>query len=60
MKWVFRSRSIGTTLSLSEALDNAAYPTAGVKYPESKTKVRCCNVCPITLWTVEQYAGTSG
>ena len=60
MKWLFRNRSIGTTLSMSDTLDNATYPTAGAKYLVSKTKVTCGNVCPIILWTVKQYAGTSG
>ena len=60
MKWFFHNRSIGTTLSVWETLDNATYPTAGAKYLVSKTKVTLGNVCPITLWTVKQYAGTSG
>ena len=38
MKWLFRNRSIGTTLSIWDKLDNATYPNAGAKYLESKTK----------------------
>ena len=36
MKWVFRSRTIGTTMSLWDTLDNATYPTTGAKYLEFK------------------------
>ena len=60
MKWVFRSRTIGTTMSMWGNLDNVTYPTTGAKYLELKTKVMWDNVCPITLLTVKQYAGTSG
>ena len=54
MKLLFCNRSVGTTLSMSDTLDNATYPTAGAKYPESKTKVMC------GIWIVKQYAATSG
>ena len=38
MKCFFLSRSIGTT-SREETLDNATYPTAGLKYRELNTSV---------------------
>ena len=60
MKLLFCNRSVGTTLSMWDTLDNATYPTAGAKYPESKTKVMCGIACPINLWIVKQYAATSG
>lgn len=47
-------RIIARTLSVCETLDNATYPTAGVKYRKLKTKIICCTVCPIILWTIEQ------
>ena len=59
MKWVFRSRTIGTTMSLWDTLDNATYPTTGAKYLELKTKVMWGNVCLIPLSTVKHYAGTT-
>ena len=55
MKWVFRSRTIGTTMSLWDTLDNATYPTTGAKYLELKTKVMWGNVCLIPLSTVKHY-----
>ena len=39
MKCFFLSRSIGTRLSREETLDNATYPTAGLKYRELNTSV---------------------
>ena len=54
MKCVFLNRSIGSTLSKQETLDNATYPTARVRKRESKTKVTCGKVCPITLCIVEE------
>ena len=54
IKCVFLSRSIGTTLSREETLDNATYPTAGLRNLVSNTKVTRGRVCPITLCTVKE------
>ena len=45
IKCVFLSHSIGTTLSREETLDNATYPTAGLRNWESITKVMWGRVC---------------
>ena len=39
IKCVFLIRSIGTTLSKEETVDNATYPMAGLSNRESNTKV---------------------
>ena len=50
----FLSRSIGTTLSREETLDNARCPTAGLKYRQLNASVTWQSVCLITLEMVDQ------
>ena len=59
-KWLFLSRSIGTTLSKEDTLDKATYPTVGDNVLRSNAKVISCKSCPIILCTVEEYQAPNG